>query len=116
MTQIFTNWFLRRKIDAHVRMSGRAMEHHRVVNPYHAVSIEPGDKCCKAVSELEEQRFLAAAAPKIPLAQCDKATCACRYMHHNDRREKRDRRVQPHGPIGHLKNDRRTDGGRRAND
>jgi hypothetical protein len=116
MASIFSNWFLRRKIDAHVRLSGKAMEHRRIVNPYHAVSIEPGLKCCKDAGEMEGRRFLASAAPNLPLRNCEKAKCTCRYVHHNDRRNSRERRVQPHNPHGHIMRDRRTSGGRRAND
>jgi hypothetical protein len=115
MTQIFSNWLLRRKIDAHVRQSGQAMEHRRVVNPYHAVSIEPGRKCCKEALELEDRRFLATAAPPLPLRHCEKSSCTCRYVHYSDRRSNEDRRMQPHNPHGHKMNDRRTEG-RRAND
>ncbi len=116
MPHMFSNWYLHRKIDAHVRLSGRPMEHCRVVNPFHAVSIEPGLKCCKEARELDGRRFLAAAAPQLPLLKCEKTSCACHYVHHNDRRSNRDRRLQPHNPHGHLKSDRRTTGGRRSND
>ena len=111
-----SSWLLRKRIDAHVRQSGRPMEHRRVVNPYHAVGIEPGSKCCQDARKLEGHRFLAAAAPKLPLPKCELASCACRYVHHDDRRSNRERRVQPHNPHGHLKSDRRADSGRRAND
>ncbi len=47
------NWFLRKRIDAQVRNSGRPMEHRRVVNPYHAVSIEPGPRACAEVHKVE---------------------------------------------------------------
>lgn len=116
MTRIFSNWVLRRKIDAQMRQPGQAMEYRRVVNPYHAISVEPGPKCCKEVSELEDQRFLAGAAPSLPLRKCDKASCTCRYVHHSDRRSDEGRRAQPHNPHGHLTNDRRKGGGRRASD
>ena len=116
MTQIFSNWFLRRKIDAHVRRSGQPMEHRRVVNPYHAVSVEPGPKCCEEARELEDQRFLAGAAPTLPLRKCDKASCTCRYVHHEDRRGTDDRRDQLRIPNSRNLNDRRDGSGRRAND
>lgn len=107
-----SNWFLRKRIDAQVRNSGRPMEHRRLVNPYHAVSIETGAKACKAARAIEGHRFLASAAPKLPLRECSLATCQCKYVHHNDRRSQRDRRVQPHNPHAHKMNDRRMSGRR----
>ncbi len=112
-----SNWILQRKIDAHVRNeSGRPMEHRRVVNPYHSVSVETDPKCCKEVREIEGRRFLAAAAPKLPLLGCGAAACVCRYVHHNDRRSIRDRRVLPHNSSAHTMSDRRGGKGRRIND
>ena len=116
MLQMFTSWLVRRKIHAHVRLSGRPVEHRHLVNPYHAVSIETGSNYCEQARELDGQRFLAAAAPELPLRECGGATaCACRYIHHNDRRSTQ-RRVQPHNPYGHKMNERRAGGGRRIND
>lgn len=107
-----SNWFLRKRIDAQVRNSGRPMEHSRVVNPYHSVSIEPGPRACAESRKLECQRFLASTAPMLPLRGCTSATCQCRYAHFNDRRATRDRRVQPHNPHAHKMNDRRASGRR----
>jgi hypothetical protein len=102
-----SNWFLRKKIDAQVRSSGRPMEHRRVVNPYHAVSIEPGSKACAEACKHSGERFLASSAPMLPLCGCTAATCQCRYTHHNDRRSARDRRVLTHTPYAHTMSDRR---------
>ena len=110
-----SSWLLRKRIDAHVRQSGRPMEHRRVVNPYHAVSIEPGSRCCKDARKLEGHRFLATGAPTIPLKGCTSASCQCRYIHYNDRRSNRDRRNQTFNPRGHQMAERRT-GGRRNTD
>jgi len=110
-----SSWLLRKRIDAHVRQSGRPMEHRRVVNPYHAVSIEPGPHCCKDARKLDGIRFLATGAPTIPLNGCTSASCQCRYVHHNDRRNSQDRRKLPHNPHGHRMAERRT-GGRRNTD
>jgi len=107
---------MRRKIDAHVRLSGRPMEHRRVVNPYHAVGIEPGSACCKAVAGLKGRRYLSAAAPEIPLPACDAASCHCRYVHFEDRREGEDRRERTMDARGHLLPDRRRNMGNRATD
>jgi len=111
-----SNWLLRRRIDAHARTSGRPMEHRRVVNPFHAVSIEPGPKACAAARELEGKRFLASSAPMLPLRECGSASCKCHYVHYNDRRTQRERRVLPHNPHAHKMNERRAGAGRRIND
>jgi hypothetical protein len=56
------------------------------VMSYHAVTIAPGDRCCSAAKQLQGHRFLSREAPKLPLANCDKVNCECRYTHHDDRR------------------------------
>jgi hypothetical protein len=109
------NWLLRKKIDAQERNSGRPMEHRRLVNPYHAVSIEPGSRACAESCKLSGERFLATSAPMLPLRGCTSAACQCRYTHYNDRRARRDRRVLPHNPHAHKMSDRRMSG-RRLND
>jgi hypothetical protein len=112
-----SNWLLRRRIDAQVRESGLPVEHRRIGNPYHAVSIEPGPRACMAAKKLEGQRFLSSSAPMLPLAGCGGATCQCRYVHHNDRRNSlRDRRVNFANPHAHRMADRRSRQGRRITD
>lgn len=111
-----SEWLLRRKIDAHARRSGRPMEHRRVVNPYHAVSIQPGPRACAQARALQGRRFLATSAPSLPLPECGTSGCSCRYQHHDDRRSQRDRRVLPHNPFAHKRGERRTGTGRRASD
>ncbi len=110
------NWLLRKRIDAQVRTSGRPMEYRRVVNPYHAVSIEPGPKACAESRKLEGRRFLASSAPQLPIRGCTSSTCQCRYVHHNDRRSPRDRRVNFANPHAHRMSDRREGSGRRMTD
>lgn len=112
-----SDWLLRRRIDAHVRTSsGRPMEHRRIANPYHAVSIETGTRCCEAAREASDQRFLSTEAPMLPLDGCTQAVCRCRYVHHSDRRAKRDRRVQFPNPHALRNGERRAGGGRRVTD
>jgi hypothetical protein len=111
-----SNWLLRRRIDAQVRSSGRPVEHRRIGNPYHAVSIEAGPKCCAAARDIDGKRFLSSAAPMLPLKECTAKICQCRYVHHNDRRSVRDRRVQFPNPHAFQTGDRRKGGGRRIND
>jgi hypothetical protein len=113
-----SNWLLRRRIDAQARDSGRPIEHRRIGNPYHAVSIEPGPRACLAAQKLEGQRFLSTSAPMLPLKGCGTtAACQCRYAHHNDRRNSlRDRRVNFANPHAHRMADRRSSQGRRITD
>jgi len=54
--------------------------------PWHAVSIAPGQRACAAARRLSGQSFLSREAPALPLQDCDKAECTCRYEHHDDRR------------------------------
>lgn len=111
-----SNWLLRRKIDVQARTNGIPIEHRRIGNPFHAVSIEPGVKACAAANAAEGKRFLSSAAPMLPLEGCGRSTCQCRYVHHEDRRGKRDRRVNFANPHAHTMTDRRAGGGRRIND
>jgi hypothetical protein len=112
-----SSWFLRRRIDAEVRTSGRPVEHRRIGNPYHAVSIEPGARACAAARAASGKRFLSSAAPMLPLRECTQSSaCQCRYAHHQDRRSQQDRRVNFANPHAHKMSDRRSGAGRRIND
>lgn len=55
---------------------------------FSAVSIAHDlDNCCAAVQSLGNVRYLNKEAPLVPLRNCSqKDQCACRYVHHNDRR------------------------------
>ena len=55
--------------------------------PYHGVSIRPTKDSCGSARNLQDQRFLAREAPRLPLPNCDAAVCQCRYSHFEDRRE-----------------------------
>jgi hypothetical protein len=112
----FSEWLMRRKIGAEVRNAGRHVEHSRVANPYHAVSIESGTKSCAPARELDGRRYLSSAAPMLPLKGCTQAKCQCRYVHHKDRRSAQDRRNNFANPHAHKMNDRRDGGGRRMTD
>jgi len=59
---------------------------------YHAVSLCMGTSPCTAVLAICHQRFLSNEAPNLPLAECDRSECTCRYQHHADRRTGLDRR------------------------
>ena len=68
------------------RLFARTAEKPRV-SEYHAVSICCGDGACEAAREKVGARYLSAAAPLLPLAQCDRPDeCECRYQHYDDRR------------------------------
>ena len=59
----------------------------------HAVSIERDLLPCNAVTALGDKRFLSHEAPDLPLADCDRDKCTCRYLHHRDRRSQEERRL-----------------------
>lgn len=59
---------------------------------YHAVEIVAGDDCCEIVRRYTGKRFLSGEAPVVPLQGCQAAECLCRYIHHEDRRQ-RERRT-----------------------
>lgn len=56
------------------------------VQTHHAVTIVPGPRACSEVRKLVGQRYLSREAPRLPLRDCDRADCSCRYEHHEDRR------------------------------
>lgn len=111
-----SEWILRQKIGAQVRNAGRPIEHSRIGNPYHAVSIERGSKACAAARQMESKRYLSSEAPMLPVRGCTMTTCKCRYVHYNDRRSPRDRRVNFANPHAHKMSDRRGGSGRRMTD
>lgn len=55
-------------------------------NPYHAVAIRVRGKGCDAAREAQGRRYLSTEAPLLPLAGCSSASCACQYVHFDDRR------------------------------
>lgn len=63
------------------------------VEPFHAVSIKPGRKCCEAAGQFGQHRFLSAKAPRLPLPGCNAAECTCCYTHFSYCRVGYDRRA-----------------------
>ena len=59
---------------------------------YHAVSIKLDGNACEAAKAMEGRRFLATAAPRLPLPECNGLECRCHFIHHQDRRLRKDRR------------------------
>lgn len=82
---------------------------------YRAVSIHRDHVACDAAKKLVDERFLVGQTPMLPLDECDKTECNCRYTHHDDRREStRDRRsikdsTAPEAEHRHSGSRRRTD-------
>ena len=85
-----------------------------------AVTIVAARECCPAVQELAGQKILAAAAPRLPLADCTTpSACQCRFKKAPDRRDgEEDRRyllrnetqsVWYKGPQRRKSTDRRED-------
>jgi len=68
------------------------------LNVYHAVSIKSGPRCCQTAKSMSGVRFLSKQAPRLPLPQCDAASCECKYLHHEDRRSY-ERRAADGGEI-----------------
>ena len=92
-------------------------------NPYRAVLVISGKNPCAAVKAIGKKRCLVEGgdAPQLPLAACDAEKCACKYGHHEDRRDRdSDRRsisglkTQLH--VGNGNTERREKRGRRESD
>lgn len=87
-------WFLHGNESKHG--THRHKKHQRgqgaLHNPYRAASICPGGGACVEATALGDKRFLLAQTPRMPLRECDAAKCECRYVRHEDRRVREDRR------------------------
>lgn len=59
---------------------------------FHAVSLKYSASACDAAKAMTGRRFLASAAPRLPLPKCDALECRCTFAHHDDRRSGTDRR------------------------
>lgn len=75
-------WWVRRRAETR-----RASIESPPPQPYRCVAIQPGQGACPAARNLAGERFLARAAPRLPLDSCAVASCRCRYDHFADRRE-----------------------------
>ena len=85
---------------------------------YHAVAIKYSENACDAAKALTGRRFLAKAAPQLPLPRCDFHDCRCKFAHYEDRRSKTDRRSPfAHGSktdgTGSFERERREESDRR---
>jgi len=76
---------------------------------WHGVAISPSGNACDSARRLWNVRYLSKEAPRLPLADCNRRPCRCRYIHYGDRRTE-DRRATV--PTGYARERRR--GHRRA--
>lgn len=70
----------------------KSTESSREKIAYHAVSIMFEQHACDAAKAMSGRRFLANAAPRLPLTECNVLECRCVFTHHQDRRAKKERR------------------------
>lgn len=99
-------------------LKGRqAQDHH----PYQSLSLMLPVAHCGAASSLADKRFLKRDAPSLPLKDCDRTSCKCGFIKHNDRREDEEDRRALYGLRAelhaiHSGDERRKRRGRRAGD
>jgi hypothetical protein len=80
-------WSITALFQSRSRVKHEPVRAHHVRNPFHAVSIACDRRhACRTARGFGDRRFLASAAPTLPLASCDSVACTCRYEHHDDRR------------------------------
>ena len=92
-------WLLRKRREGSPQTSNSQLRPKTENTQFHAVSIKYAGPACNAAKDMSGRRFLATAAPKLPLPECDILECSCRFGHHDDRRTQKDRR-SPFGPGG----------------
>lgn len=76
-------------------------------SPWYAVSVVPGEECCKLVKMHLGTRWLSSEAPRLPVPGCDAMYCDCRYRHFTDRRASVQRKEDRDGWKRHYKGDER---------
>jgi len=76
--------------------AARVQDRKRPADNYRCVEIRYLSDACEAVKQFGPKRFLPGEAPDIPVPGCDAAKCACRYVHHADRRH-----MGRRGPIAY---------------
>ena len=93
-------WLLRKRRETTEEEAKPSSERPGISTAYHAVSIKLAGNACTAAKEMSGRRFLANAAPRLPLPGCDVLECKCRFSHHSDRRSRKDRRSPFSSGIG----------------
>ena len=87
---------------------------------YRGCTIQLGKGACESAEKLKNKRFLQKDVPKLPLPECGRLQCDCRYQHHEDRRHQDDDRRLPGATateiFPHSAKERRGVKGRRAGD
>jgi hypothetical protein len=92
-------WLVRKRREAVAEDQSSQVREKSKNTQFHAVSIKYTGRACESAKDLSGRRFLATAAPKLPLPDCDVLDCSCRFVHHQDRRAQKERR-SPFGPGG----------------
>jgi hypothetical protein len=92
-------WLVRKRREGSRQTSSSQLRPKTANTQFHAVSISYASRACDAAKNMTGRRFLATAAPKLPLPECDILECSCRFVHHEDRRIHKDRR-SPFSPGG----------------
>ena len=94
-------WLIRKRREAQPDNEAPAARQRKKPTAYHAVSIKFSANACNAAKAMAGRRFLASAAPRIPLPDCDALECNCQFVHHDDRRSGKDRR-SPFAPAARM--------------
>ena len=79
-----------KRVQARVARAKRAASE---IKPYRAASILPQGCACTSVKAVRGKRYLMAEVPILPLPECNQSQCQCRYVRHEDRRQKDERRA-----------------------
>lgn len=85
-------WLMRKRAESADSGSRTNLRRKGGTTEFHSVSIRLSKNACAAAEDLSGRRFLATAAPPLPLPGCDAAECNCRFVQHQDRRQGSDRR------------------------
>lgn len=85
----------RGKVEVHAASQVKPLESTAAI---HAVSLKYSSNACDAAKAMTGRRFLASAAPRLPLPECDAMECRCGFAHHADRRSGNERR-NPYGSV-----------------
>ena len=113
-------WLVRKRRESQAEAQAPMVQSRKKKTAYHAVSIKFPKDACLAARTMAGRRFLATAAPKLPLPECDASACQCQFVHHEDRRSGKDRR-SPFSPTqtlagtGNYSVEKRAGGDRRRN-
>ena len=115
-------WLIMRQRRYKAEVNAPAPKTDPAKSAYHAVSLKFEANACNAAKAMAGRRFLASAAPRLPLPECDALECRCRFAHHDDRRSGSDRR-SPFASRGYsasgtgsFQRERREGSGRRDSD